>query len=232
MRSVIENPITRKLITGVTGLGLTLFVLVHMIGNLTYFAPDPDAYNRYSDTLISLGPLLWTVEIGLLTFLVFHVYLGISIWWKKRSSRLIGYEVYRSVGSPSMQSKASRSMIVTGSILLIFLVIHILSFKYGPGRGEGYVVNIDGSDMRDMKRLLEEKFAGPVYTFAYVAVMILLAVHLRHGVWSALQSLGAMSPRLTPVVYGIGLLFGVLISIGFFVLPLYIYFSSYFFPAT
>ena len=224
MRSVIENPITRKLVTGVTGLGLSLFVLGHMVGNLSYFSSDPDAYNRYSHTLINLGPLLWAVEIGLVAFFFFHAYLGISIWWKKRSSRSIGYEVYHSVGSPSMQSLSSRSMIITGGILLVFLVIHLVSFKYGPGLTEGYFVDVDGVRMRDMKRLLEEKFANPLYTFAYVGVMLLLAVHLRHGIWSALQSLGAMSPRLTPIVYGIGLLFGVFISIGFFVLPLYIYF--------
>lgn len=224
MRSVLENPITRKLITGVTGLGLMIFVLIHMIGNLTYFSPDPDAYNRYSDTLIGLGPLLWVVELGLLAFFVFHAFVGVSIWLKKRSSRPIGYEVYRSVGSPSLQSTSSRSMIITGAILLLFLIIHLISFKYGAGVSEGYVVNVDGVDVRDMKRLLEEKFASPLYTFAYVAVMLLLAVHLRHGVWSALQSLGAMSPRLTPVVYSAGLFIGLLIAIGFFVLPVYIYF--------
>ena len=224
MRSALENPIIRKLITGVTGLGLALFALGHMVGNLLYFSSDPDAYNRYSHNLISLGPLLWAVEIGLLTFLLFHAFLGISIWLKKRSSRTIGYEVYRSAGSPSMQSWASRSMIITGGILLIFLVLHLISFKYGPDIGEGYVVNIDGVDMRDMKRLLEEKFASPLYTFAYTGIMLLLAVHLRHGIWSALQSLGAMTPRLTPIVYGAGLFIGVLIAIGFFVLPLRIYF--------
>jgi succinate dehydrogenase / fumarate reductase cytochrome b subunit len=226
MRSALENPIVRKLITGITGLGLTLFVLVHMLGNLSYFSPDPDAYNKYSHTLLSLGPLLWAVEIGLLVVFAFHVYLGISITRRRKSARLVGYEMYESAGSPSLQTRASRSMIVTGLILLGFVVIHLWSFKYGPGVNEGYLVDVDGVQMRDLKRLLEEKFASPAYTFAYVAVMLLLAVHLRHGVWSALQSLGAMSPRLTPIVYTIGFLFGVGISVGFFVLPLYIYFGT------
>ena len=225
MRSVLENPITRKLITGVTGLGLTVFVVAHMLGNLSYFSPDPDAYNRYSHTLISLGPLLWIVELGLLAFFLFHVILGFSIWRKTGAARDVAYEVYRSVGSPSMQSTSSRSMIITGGILLVFIVIHLISFKYGPGVGEGYQVNVDGVDMRDMKRLLEEKFANPLYSFAYTAIMALLAVHLRHGIWSALQSLGAMNARLTPIVYGMGLIVGILIAIGFFVLPLYIYLS-------
>jgi succinate dehydrogenase / fumarate reductase cytochrome b subunit len=226
MRSVLENPITRKLITGVTGLGLTIFVVAHMLGNLSYFSPNPHAYNLYSHTLISLGPLLWIVELGLLGFFVFHVILGFSIWRKKGAARDVGYQVYRSVGTPSMQSTSSRSMIITGGILLIFIVIHLISFKYGPGIGEGYTVNVDGVEMRDMKRLLEEKFASPIYTFAYTGVMLLLALHLRHGIWSSLQSLGAMNARLTPIVYGIGLIMGILIAIGFFVLPLYIYTST------
>ncbi|MFC2085735.1 succinate dehydrogenase cytochrome b subunit [Bacteroidota bacterium] len=212
------------MVTGITGLGLTLFVLGHMAGNLSYFSPDPDAYNKYSHTLISLGPLLWAVEVGLLLFFVFHAFLGVSIWLRRRSARTVGYEVYRSVGSPSLQSTASRSMIVTGGILLLFLIWHLISFKYGPGIGEGFVVTVDGVEMRDMKRLLELKFASPLYTFGYTGIMLLLALHLRHGIWSALQSLGAMSPRLSPIVYGGGLIIGVLIAIGFFVLPLRIYF--------
>jgi succinate dehydrogenase / fumarate reductase cytochrome b subunit len=226
MRTALDNPIVRKLITGITGLGLTLFVLVHMLGNLSYFAADPQAYNKYSHTLLSLGPLLYAVEIGLLIFFALHVYLGISIARKKKAARPVGYDLYESAGSPSLQSPASRSMIVTGVILLIFTVIHLISFKYGPGVSEGYMVLVDGVEMRDLKTLLEEKFRSPVYTFGYVAVMLLLALHLRHGVWSALQSLGAMSPRLTPFVYGLALLVGLGIAVGFFVLPLYIFFGA------
>jgi succinate dehydrogenase / fumarate reductase cytochrome b subunit len=117
-------------------------------------------------------------------------------------------------------------MIISGLVLLAFTIIHVASFKYGPGIGEGYIVNVDGTQMRDVKRLLEERFANPYYAFAYTGVMLLLALHLRHGVWSALQSLGAMNPRLTPIVYGAGLVLGLLIAAGFFVLPLYIYFGG------
>ena len=226
MPSALENSIVRKLITGVTGLGLTLFVLMHMIGNLSYFSPDPDAYNKYAHFLMELGPLLYAVEIGLVVFFLLHAYLGVSIWRRKRNARPALYEEYRSAGSPSRQTTSSRSMIFTGVVLLVFTILHLISFKYGPSITEGYIVSVDGVEMRDLKRLLEERFASPAYTFAYVAVMILLALHLRHGVWSALQSLGAMTPKLTPVIYGIGVALGAGISIGFFVLPLYIYFGG------
>lgn len=226
MGSFLSNPIGRKLITGVTGLGLAAFVLIHMVGNLSYFASDPDAYNRYSHTLLSLGPLLYAVEIGLVVFFLFHVWLGYSIWLKTRKARPIGYNTYTSVGSPSKQTISSRSMIVTGLILLAFAIFHVISFKYGPGLKDGYMVTVDGVEMRDVKRLLEERFASPLYTFGYVGIMILLAVHLRHGVWSAMQSLGAMGKRIGPVIYIAGAVLGALIAVGFFVLPLYIYFGG------
>jgi succinate dehydrogenase / fumarate reductase cytochrome b subunit len=226
MGSFLKNPIGRKLITGVTGLGLALFVLIHMVGNLSYFAPNPNAYNVYSHTLASLGPLLYAVEIGLVAFFLFHAWLGYSIWLQTRKARPVGYTTYTSAGDPSRQTVSSRSMILTGVILFVFAVFHVISFKYGPGLESNYVVTVDGVEMRDLKRLLEERFASPLYTFGYVGVMLLLAVHLRHGVWSALQSLGAVSKRLTPAVYLAGGILGVLIAVGFFLLPLYIYFGG------
>lgn len=227
MDSILRHPILRKVITGVTGIGLTLFVIVHMLGNLQFFSPDPNAYNRYTHTLESLGPLLYAVEIGLVVFFIFHAVIGTGIALRRRAARKIGYEVYESAGEPSLQSMSSRSMIYTGLILLVFLIIHLWTFKFGPGVEEGYFVTIDdGLKVRDLKQLVVEKFQSPLYTFGYVAVMMLLAVHLRHGVWSALQSLGLMTPRLTPVIYTVGLILGVLIAIGFIVLPLYIFFTG------
>lgn len=225
MGSFLTHPIVKKLITGVTGLGLSLFVLIHMVGNLTYFSSDPDQYNRYSHTLQSFGVLFYAVEIGLLLFFLFHAWLGLTIWLGKRRARPVDYQKYRSAGDPSLQGWSSRSMILTGVVLFVFTIIHVASFKYGPGMAEGYRVMIDGIEMRDMKTLLEQRFQSGIYTFSYVGVMILLAVHLRHGVWSAMQSLGAVSPKLTPVVYTLGTIFGILIAVGFFFLPLYIYFG-------
>ena len=113
-------------------------------------------------------------------------------------------------------------MIVTGLVLLVFLVIHIASFKYGTY----YETTLEGETVRDLARLMTEKFQHPVYAFGYVAVMLLLAVHLRHGVWSAFQSLGASNPRLTPFIYTAGAIIGLLIAAGFLVLPLWIFFTG------
>ncbi|PIQ63429.1 MAG: succinate dehydrogenase [Bacteroidetes bacterium CG12_big_fil_rev_8_21_14_0_65_60_17] len=224
----LSSPILKKVVTGVTGLGLTLFVLGHMIGNLTMFS-GPDAYNQYAHFLVSLGPLFYAVEIGLLAFFVFHIITGIRIAMGNRRARRSRYAVRRTAGGPSRQTVASRSMIITGLLLMAFLVIHLLSFKFGPG-GPGnanaaYFTTVDGVGMRDLAKLVHEKFQTPWYTFGYTIIMLLLMLHLRHGVWSALQSLGAMRPSLTPVVYTIGGLLGAGIAAGFIVMPLAIYFG-------
>ncbi len=224
--AALGSSIGKKVVTGITGLGLTLFVLVHMSGNLSYFSSDPNAYNSYAHFLTSLGALFYAVEIGLLAFFAFHVVTGVNIFVRKLRARDVDYRVYRSAGGPSRQTLSSRTMIVTGLILLVFLVFHLLSFKYGPGIEQGYVVTVEGEQIRDLKRLLEDKFQHPLYAFGYPAVMLLLGFHLRHGVWSAFQSLGATNPRLTPVIYTLGGLLGALIALGFLVLPLWIYFSA------
>lgn len=243
----LTSQVGKKLLTGITGLGLTLFVILHMLGNLSYFSGDDGAYNKYSDFLLGTGPLLYLLEIVLLVAFLLHAYLGIVIYLGKRRARKVGYSKYVSRGEPSLQSASSRTMIFTGIVLSVFLVIHLASFKFGPGIDEGYVANELGvagdvaTDeakigqetvetvgnvvvMRDLKRLVTERFQSPFYTFGYMAVMILLGFHLRHGIWSAFQSLGAMSPRARPIVYAIGGLLALGIAVGFLVLPLYIYF--------
>jgi len=227
-KNPFRSPIGKKLITGITGLGLVIFVLEHMIGNLALFTGN-DAYNEYAHFLASLGPLLYIAEAAIVAMFLFHIVNGIQIWLGKRRARPIGYETYRSAGKPSQQSSSSRSMIITGTILAVFLVFHLISFKFGPG-GPGnadaaYLTIIGGEEMRDLSKLVREKFSSPFYTFGYTFIMLLLVTHLRHGIWSALQSLGAMRPSLTPLVYAMGGLLGALIGLGFIALPLAIYFQ-------
>ena len=223
--SALSSPIGKKVLTGITGLAWTGFVILHMAGNLSYFGAG-EAYNEYAHKLMSLGPLLYAFEILLLVCLLVHAILGVNIYLGKRRARKRGYDMYRSAGRPGLQSPSSRTMILTGLVLLVFLVIHIKSFKFGPGIAEGYSMLVEGEQIRDLKRLVTETFQHPLYAFGYTGVMLLLGFHLRHGVWSALQSLGAMNRRLTPLVYGIAALLAVGVAVGFIVLPLYIYFSA------
>ncbi len=225
LTKLYHSPVGKKVVTGITGIALTLFVLVHMTGNLAFFADETgEAYNRYSHFLThQLGLLFYAIEIVLLLIFLLHLSIGVNIWLGKRRARPRPYDTYRTAGGPSRQTVSSRSMVLTGVIVLAFTVWHLVSFKYGtyydspPYDGVGVI--------RDIALLVRERFATPLYGIGYPAVMLLLAVHLRHGVWSAFQSLGAVRPAATPAVYGAGTLVGIAIGIGFLVLPLAIFFQ-------
>ncbi|PSB12290.1 succinate dehydrogenase [Pleurocapsa sp. CCALA 161] len=214
------SPVGKKIITGITGLGLTLFVLVHMVGNLTLFA-GTKAYNQLAHFIDSLGILLYLIELILLAIAIFHAVVGISIRLNTLKARPVAYSQLKSVGTPSRQSISSRSMLITGIVLLGFLALHLATFKFGAY----YSTVIDGVEMRDLSSLVMEKFHNPVYAFGYAGVMIVLALHLRHGIWSAWQSIGVLNSKISPVVYAIALILAILIALGFIVLPLAIYFN-------
>jgi succinate dehydrogenase / fumarate reductase, cytochrome b subunit len=214
------SPVGKKIITGVTGLGLSLFVLVHMVGNLTLFTGSA-AYNQLAHFIDSLGILLYLIEFSLLAIAILHGVIGITIRLNTLKARPVGYSQLKSVGAPSKQSLSSRSMLLTGVVLLVFLLLHLGTFKFGAY----YSTVINGVEMRDLSRLVTEKFQNPVYAFGYTGVMIMLAVHLRHGIWSAWQSIGLLNSKISPVVYAIALILAVLMAIGFIILPLAIYFN-------
>ena len=117
-------------------------------------------------------------------------------------------------------------MVYTGLLVLVFIVIHLRTFKYGPAEAEGYVSSIDGVEVRDLHRLVVEKFQQIEWVVGYVAAMILLGVHLSHAFWSAFQSLGFYHERYTPLLYSAGRALAVLISLGFLIIPIWIYFSG------
>jgi succinate dehydrogenase / fumarate reductase, cytochrome b subunit len=209
----------------VTGLALFVFVVGHLAGNLLLLV-GPESFNSYSHTLLSMGWLLYAVEAGLVAFFAAHVVSGVSIAWKNRGARQDRYRKTRSRGAPSRMNFSSRSMIWTGLVLLVFTIVHLKTFKFGPAEAQGYLTTVDGVVMRDLHRLVVEVFSNEVYVIGYVAVMVLLGFHLRHGFWSAFQSLGAYHPKLTPFLYGFGAIAAALLAIGFLFLPIWIYLTG------
>jgi succinate dehydrogenase / fumarate reductase cytochrome b subunit len=172
--------------------------------------------------LESMGWLLYVAEAGLAFFILLHAYIGISIYLRKRKARPEGYNKYQSKGEPSKQSISSRSMAITGIVLLVFLVFHIIHFKFG----DTSMMTVDGQQMRDLKGLVVDSLINPAYAFGYTFVMILLGMHLRHGVWSALTSLTMKHKKYSFVIYSIAAVVAALLAIGFLFIPLYIYFTG------
>lgn len=220
--------IVRKFISGFTGIVWTLFVIIHLLGNLSLFSTDGTAFNKYAHFLESTGALLYVAEASLVIFILMHAIAGIQVWLGKRRARPEDYKLYKSAGHKSKQTVASRYMIVSGSVIMLFLMLHVATFKFNLHLSDIPMVKIPGIDgeIRDLHKIVWEAFANPVVAIVYTAVMLFLGLHLRHGIWSAMQSLGLMKPKYTPVIYTVGGLLALLIAVGFLSIPLYIYFTT------
>ena len=226
INKALQSQIGRKLLTGITGVALMLFIIVHLAGNLSLFGAE-GAFNAYTHKLESMGLLLYIAEAGLIILFALHAYIGISIYWRKRKARPEGYKTYKSIGGPSKQTLSSKTMAWSGIVLLVFVVLHVIHFKFGPGLEEGYTATLEGGEtVRDLKALVIEEFQKPLITFLYVAVMLFLGFHLRHGFWSAFTSLTMRHTNFSNVVYTIGVLFAIVMAVGFIFIPLYIYFTG------
>ena len=221
----LKSSVGKKIVTGVTGLGLFVFVVAHLVGNLTIFI-GAEAFNAYAHFLESLlhGGFIYIAEAGLILFFLSHIAAGIRIALGKKRARPEGYAVVASKGGPSRKTLSSRSMVITGAVILVFVVLHVKMFKYGPGESDGYIMAAHGQEVRDLYRLVVEEFNKLDRVVLYVAAMLLLGLHLRHGFWSAFQSLGANNPRVMPFLYGAGLMFAVALAVGFLFIPVYIFF--------
>ena len=217
----LQSQVGRKVLSGATGIGLILFVIVHLAGNLTLFGPA-EAFNKYTYNLESLGWILYVLEAGLALAFILHAAVGISIWLKRRRAKPIKYANFQSKGGPSHINWSSRSAIFTGLVLLVFLVIHLENFKFGDTQ----TIMIGGQQMRDLKTLVIDTFQNPWYAFGYTFVMGTLGFHMADGFWSALTSLGMTRYRFSDTFYVVSIIFAILMAVGFLFIPLYIYFTG------
>ena len=220
--AAMNSSVGKKVAMALSGIALMLFLIVHLGGNLTLFACDGgQLFNTYAHHLESLGPLLYVAEAGLLAIFLLHVFTAFGVVADKRSARPGGYAVTASKGGNSKMTVASKSMIYTGIILLLFIPLHIWMFKFNAGRGFTFI-DLHGKEVKDLYLMVLTAFKDPAKAWAYAAVMFLLGFHLRHGFWSSLQSLGAMNPKWSPALYATGLAFALLMAAGFLALPLYL----------
>lgn len=212
----LRSPIGSKMIMAVMGLALTLFLVVHMIGNLLMFV-GPAAINNYSNSLIK-SSLIYVAEAALIFGFLAHLLPGIVLSWRNSEARgNESYAVYTTKGHTSRRSWASRTMIVTGLFLLFFVPYHLYTFKYGTHYK--WAVN---PEVRDIYRLMVEKFSSVEFTALYSIFMLLLSLHLWHGVGSAFESLGA---RYRPGVRKFGQLVAAGLLVGFCAVPWFIFFK-------
>ena len=210
------STIGRKQIVGLMGLGLSLFVLGHMLGNLLVFV-SPRRYNEYGHTLVS-NNFIYVIEVGLLGIFLVHLVLALVLTKKNSEARPQKYQVTSS--GEKGTSFITKTMWHQGVIILVFVVYHLITFKFG----ENYIVNYGSGPIRDLFRLMVEVFKNPLYVFWYVFCLLILGMHLGHGVSSTLQTLGFHHPKYTPVVKKIGRIYATIVCLGFISTPVYICF--------
>jgi succinate dehydrogenase / fumarate reductase, cytochrome b subunit len=214
---VFSSSVGTKILIGVTGLALFLYLIIHIVGNLIVFL-GPSAFNKYAYTLEG-NPLLPIIEIGLLLIFLIHIYKTVTMYVANRRARPVGYVKKRYAGPPSRKSLASSTMIVSGIWLLAFLIIHVKAFRFSVD----YPWPAGG---RDLYRLELENFANPVVVGFYAVSMMIVGSHLWHGISSAFQSLGADQPRWTPRVLVFGKVMAVLIAGGFIVIAVWAHYAG------
>ncbi len=205
-----------KILVALTGLAMVGFLVGHLAGNLLALI-GPDVYNEYAHALIS-NPLLIPAEIGLVAILLLHMGTAISVVVRGRQARPERYAVKKWAGGPSRKSVSSTSMIVTGVIILVFLILHLRTFKYGR-----YYADPE-TGFRDLYTLLVEVFQSPGYVVFYVVCMVLVGMHLRHGISSSFQSLGLVPRSWTGRILRTGAALALVVGAGFALIPVYIYF--------
>jgi succinate dehydrogenase / fumarate reductase, cytochrome b subunit len=214
---VFSSSVGTKLLIGITGFALFLYLLIHIAGNLLVFF-GPDVFNRYA-YVMEANPLLPIIEIGLLLVFLAHVYKTIRMFLGNQQARPVRYAKKKSAGAPSRKTFASSTMIVSGLWLLIFISIHVRAFK--EGWGTEYPWPAGG---RDLYRQEMETLSNPLMVAFYILSMLVVGSHLWHGVSSAVQSLGGDHPRWTPRVLAAGKVMAVLLAGGFIVIALWAYF--------
>jgi succinate dehydrogenase / fumarate reductase, cytochrome b subunit len=216
-RNFLGSLITTKLIIGVTGILLFAYLILHIAGNLMVFL-GPHTFNTYAHALIS-NPLVVPVEIGLLVVFLIHLFKAIRMTFQNQSARPAKYAMKERAGGASQKSLASSTMILTGLAILIFVPIHVWQFKYGTHYDFG-----DG--VRDLYRTELENFSSPIAVVLYIGMMVLVGLHLWHGVGSSFQSLGLEGPRFSPFIRKTGKISAVVIAGGFIVITLWVFLAG------
>src|SRR3954466_7079501 len=213
------NSVAKKAIMAISGIIMVLFLIAHMVGNLHVFQ-GAASFNHYSAWLRTFGEpalpprtLLTAIEVVLVVSVVAHMWAAISLWRQARLARPERYAVKKSIA----QSYASRTMRWGGVIIILFIVYHILDLTFGAA-------NPAGTDSTPYQRLVAG-FQNPFVTAFYTISLILLGMHLRHGIWSATQTLGQSNKRRERTVNAFAIVFAVVLIAGYLIVPFSVVFG-------
>lgn len=214
LSSALNSSIGRKIVMALTGLFLCSFLVVHLSGNFLLFKDDGgEAFNAYSKFMGTNG-LIKITEILLFAGFLIHMYQGIYLAIQNKKSRPDDYAVNSRNKNSSF---LSRFMVWSGSIVFVFLVLHLNTFFVQH--------KIIGTD-EPMYESVRLAFENPIYSIFYFVAMALLAFHLIHGFQSAFQTLGLNNKKYTPAIKTFGWIFSIAVSLGFASMPIFFLLKS------
>jgi succinate dehydrogenase / fumarate reductase cytochrome b subunit len=208
----------KKAVMAISGIILVLYLVAHMIGNLKAYSGE-ESFNSYSEWLRTIGnpalpgsTALWLIRIVLLVAVFAHMWAAISLWRQAKRARPQGYVTKKAVA----QSYASRTMRWGGVIIAAFVVWHLLDLTWGT-------VN-SAADSGPYDKLVAS-FSNPVSTAFYAIAVILVGMHLRHGIWSATQTLGQSNRRREVTVNYAATAIATVLTLGFLLVPFSVLFG-------
>jgi succinate dehydrogenase / fumarate reductase, cytochrome b subunit len=218
LSSYLSSSIGRKQIVAFTGLLLIVYVIIHLAGNLFIYA-GPNVFNGYAKKLAGLRPALNLLEAGLLLIFVVHLYVTALLVLENINARS-RYVIEKTKGNRSL---ASRLMPYTGTVILVFVIWHILDFTLTDHHGPRSVIN--GQSL-GLYGVVFNSFANPLHSLLYILAVIAVGLHLDHGVQSFCQTFGLNHPIYMPMINQISRWFAVVITLGYCSIPIYVLLNS------
>lgn len=209
LKRTLNSSIGGKFIVAVTGLALVGFIVAHLSGNLLIFV-GREALAEYAAGLRKFPALLWVMRIGLIVAAVLHIVFTIKLNMASRAARPEKY-VKKSYRRASVNS---RTMVLSGLILLFYSVYHLLHFTFRTTNAE-----IGALGIYDVYDMLIIGFSNPLISFFYIVAMVLLAMHLSHGIQSLFQTLGINHPKYNKAIRAIGPAAGTILALGYISIP-------------
>jgi succinate dehydrogenase / fumarate reductase cytochrome b subunit len=221
----LTSSLGQKFIMSITGFFLISFLIVHLTGNLLLFKGDSGAaFNAYAH-FMSTALIIRAFEIILVLGFILHIY---TAWILTRHNKKTRPQPYYYNRPDANSSWFSRNMGFIGSIVLIFLVIHLYNFWF-QYKFDTEIPLAAGTDYKDMYWLMQTVFIQEWwFGILYIVAMVFLGFHLIHGFESAFQSFGLYHKKYTPLIQKLGLLFAIVVPAGFAMMPISIYINSFY----
>lgn len=218
----LTSSVGRKLVMSLTGLFLIIFLVVHLIGNLQLLLDDGgEQFNHYAEFMTS-NPLIKTVSYLLYASILVHAFQGWLLWRNNSAARETKYavKVTRTVNTSSF---ASRNMGWLGTVIFIFILLHLYQFWLQMKLGNLPMANYDGEQVKDLYTIVAEAYTNPIYVAFYVISMVIIAYHLLHGFQSAFQTLGLNHHKYSPLIRTVGRIYAIVVPLAFAIIPIYMY---------